>query len=77
MAGVNTSRGAVMSDVVYRSNIDIVRHAGPLRSATLPVESEPVWFGVHGAVADHYGVDPDVVEPHATTLDYVVAAAAG
>lgn len=66
-----------MNDVVYRSEIEIERHKGPLRSAKLPAEQELVWFGVHGAVADHYGVDPDVAEPHATTLDYIVAAAAG
>jgi hypothetical protein len=34
-------------------------------------------FGVHGAVAEHYGTDPKDSEPHATTLDYLVAAAAG
>ncbi len=34
-------------------------------------------FGVHGAVAAHYGVSAEVSEPHATTLDYVVAAAGG
>ena len=66
-----------MDEVVYRSEVEIQRHGGPLRSARLPAESEVVWFGVHGAVADHYGVDPDVSEPHATTLDYIVAAAAG
>ncbi len=64
-------------DVVYRSVVEIERVSGPLRSAKLPAEEETVWFGVHGAVADHYGVDPDVSEPHATTLDYIVAAAAG
>jgi hypothetical protein len=31
---------------------------------------------VHGAVAEHYGTDPEETEPHATTLDYLVAAAA-
>lgn len=66
-----------MGDVVYRSEVDIERKAGPLRSARLPAETDPVWFGVHGAVAEHYGVDPAVSEPHATTLDYIVAAAAG
>ena len=34
-------------------------------------------LGVHGAVAEHYKVPPNVLEPHATTLDYIVAAAAG
>lgn len=66
-----------MGEVVYTSKIAIERKQGPLRSATLPAESEPVQFGVHGAVAEHYGVSPEVSEPHATTLDYVVAAAAG
>ena len=50
---------------------------GPVRKAYLPAESEPVIFGVHGAVAEHYKVPPAVVEPRATTLDYIVAAAAG
>lgn len=50
---------------------------GPVRKAWLPAESEPVTFSVHGAVAAHYKVPPDVFAVHATTLDYVVAAAAG
>lgn len=67
-----------MSDpVVYTSQIRIERVKGPLRRAYLPVEPEPIFFGVHSAVAEHYKVDPQVHEPHATTLDYVVAAAAG
>jgi len=28
-------------------------------------------------VAEHYGVSPEDEEPHASTLDYVVAAAGG
>ena len=66
-----------MSDVVYKSHVRIERVKGPLRRAYLPSESEPVLFGVHGAIAEHYKVPADVFEPHATTLDYVVAAAAG
>jgi hypothetical protein len=50
---------------------------GPLRRAYLPAEQEPVLFGVHSEVAEHYGVDMKAHEPHATTLDYLVAAAAG
>ena len=64
-------------EVVYTSNVRIERVAGPLRRAYLPAEDEAVLFGVHSEVAEHYGVDPTVHEPHATTLDYVVAAAAG
>ncbi len=66
-----------MSEVVYRSNVRIERVKGPVRRAYLAAEPEPVIFGVHGAVADHYKVPPDLVEPHATTLDYIVAATAG
>lgn len=67
-----------MSDaVVYRSKVRIERVKGPLRRAYLPVEPEPVMFGVHSEVAEHYKVDPNVLEPHATTLDYLVSAAAG
>ena len=66
-----------MSDVVYVSNVRIERETGPLRLAYLPAEKEPVRFGVHGAIAEHYRVNPDLIEPNATTLDYVIAAAGG
>ena len=66
-----------MSDVAYESKVRIERVRGPLRRAFLPAEPQPVLFGVHGAVAQHYGVDMKDHAPHATTLDYVVAAAAG
>lgn len=66
-----------MPEVVYRSQVRIERLRGPLRRAWLPAETDPVMFGVHGAVADHYKVPREVLEPHATTLDYIVAAAAG
>jgi len=66
-----------MAEVVYRSEVRIEREKGPLRRAYLPAEPEPVIFGVHGAIAEHYKVPPDAFPPHATTLDYIVAAAAG
>ncbi len=66
-----------MSNIAYVSNVRIEREHGPLRLAFLPAEREPVKFGVHGAIAEHYGVSPEVSEPHATTLDYIVAAAGG
>lgn len=64
-------------DVVYVSSVQIERVKGPLRRAYLPEETEPVLFGAHSEIAEHYNVDPNVHEPHAATLDYVVAAAAG
>lgn len=66
-----------MADVVYTSRITIERVRGPLRYADVPGEDERVAFGVHGAVAEHYGVSMEEHEPHATTLDYIVAAAGG
>ena len=66
-----------MDNVAYVSSVRIERVKGPLRRAWLPAEQFPVLFGVHGAVAQHYKVPTDVLEPHATTLDYIVAAAAG
>jgi len=66
-----------VTDVVYTSRARIERIRGPLRRATLPAAAEPVWFGVHDEVADHYGVERGSEAEHATTLDYVVAAAAG
>ena len=67
-----------MSNVVYTSRSQIVRHMGPLRAAVLPGETEPVWFSVHGAIAAHYKVDPaTLTSSHAATIDYVIAAAAG
>ena len=63
--------------VVYVSESKIERIKGPLRRAYLPQVKEPVKFGVHSKVGEYYGVDPGVHEPQATTLDYVVAAAAG
>jgi hypothetical protein len=69
--------GRAVGEVVYRSEVDIERAHGPLRYAHIPAEAGAVTFGVHGAIADHYGAAEGGFEPHATTLDYVVAAAAG
>ena len=67
-----------MSDVAYTSNIRIERRKGPVRIAYLPGESQPVTFSVHGAIAEHYKVDPaTLTESHAATIDYVIAATAG
>lgn len=63
--------------VAYRSNVRIERVQGPIRRAYLPAHDGPVMLGVHSEVAEHYGVDNNVVDPHTTTLDYVIAAAAG
>jgi hypothetical protein len=66
-----------MADVVYRAEIPITRVKGPLRAAQMPTEPEPVQFGTHGPIARHYGVTGEVPNPHATTIDYVIAATGG
>ena len=72
------SEEPVMSDVVYVSKARIERKVGPVRIAYLPGESQPVTFSVHGAIAEHYKVDPaNLKESHASTIDYVIAATAG
>lgn len=66
-----------MAEVVYTSRVRIERIGGPLRRAEVPGCPEPVFFGVHDEIADHYGVARGGDAERATTLDYVVAAAAG
>jgi hypothetical protein len=67
-----------MSDVVYISKSSIERKQGPLRIAHLPGEPQPVTFSVHGAIAEHYKVDPaKLKESHSSTIDYVISATAG
>ena len=64
--------------IAYTSNVRLERVKGPLRIAYLPGEPQPVHFSTHGAIAAHYKVDPaKLTEPHAATIDYVVAATAG
>lgn len=65
-----------MGEVAYTSRVRIVRERGPNRIATLPTDAE-IPFGVHGAVAEHYGVSMQDFDPRPTTLDHVVAAAGG
>jgi hypothetical protein len=66
-----------MAHPAYLSRVRIHRQGGPQRLAFLPALDKPVEFGVHDEVAAHYHVDPGTVPPRPTTLDYVVAAAAG
>jgi hypothetical protein len=67
----------VTDPVVYRSRVRIERIKGPLRRAYLPAAKQPVLFGLHSEVAEHYGADPADHEPHTTTIDYLVGATAG
>ena len=66
-----------MAEVTYVSRVKVEPVEGKTRLAQIPGKEEPVLFGVHSEVAEHYGVAPESEEPHASTLDYVVAAAGG
>ena len=65
-----------MADVAYVSRVRVEPVEGRVRRAYLPIQEEPIFFGVHSEVAEHYGVSPEE-ESHDTTLDYLVAAAGG
>ncbi len=66
-----------MTDVKYVSRVRVELVEGRVRRAYLPIQEEPIFFGVHSEVAEHYGVSPEEEESHDTTLDYLVAAAGG
>jgi hypothetical protein len=66
-----------MSDVVYTSRVRVERLGGPNRRAYVPAREDPVLFGVHSDIAEHYCRDMTRWQPTTTTIDYLVAALAG
>ncbi len=60
---------------VWRVEVEPVEDKTP--RTRVPGADEPVLFGVHSEGAWPHGVSPDAEEPHASTLDYVAAAAGG
>jgi uncharacterized OsmC-like protein len=55
--------------------LTVVPGPGRTKVVTMPVDG-PVPMGMHGRVAEHYRVSATDFEAHATSLDYLVAAAA-
>lgn len=66
---------APMAEDVYTSRIRVERVKGPIRHAYIAPFAQPVRFGVHGAIKQFYGVEPDEEVP--ATLDYMIAAVGG
>ena len=66
-----------MGEPAYVSQVRVERQGGPLRAAYLPGEAEPTLYGMHGAVAEHYGAQPGQFPEHASTIDHLVGAALG
>lgn len=64
-----------MAEDVYTSRIRVERVKDPVRHAYIAPFEQPVRFGVHGAIKQFYGVEPDEEVP--ATLDYMIAAVGG
>ncbi len=72
-----TQRRTGMGDLAYVSQVRVERQGGPLRAAYLPGEDGPTLYGMHGAIAEHYGAQPGQFPEHASTIDHLVGAALG
>ena len=66
-----------MGELAYVSQVRVERQGGPLRAAYLPGDAEPTLYGMHGAIAEHYGAQPGQFPEHASTIDHLVGAALG
>jgi hypothetical protein len=66
-----------MGELAYVSKVRVERQGGPLRAAYLPGQAEPTLYGMHGAIAEHYGAQPGQFPEHASTIDHLVGAALG
>ncbi|WP_254920581.1 hypothetical protein [Blastococcus mobilis] len=66
-----------VADIAYVSEVRVERLGGRLRAAYLPGEEEATVYGMHGAIAEHYGVEPGTGPSHASTIDHLVGAALG
>lgn len=64
-----------MGEIVHTSRMRIEKVKGPIRHAYLEHFTDPIRFGVHGAIKKFYGVEPDEEVP--ATLDYMIAAVGG
>jgi hypothetical protein len=70
------TEGEAMSEVVYRSVVELTHRDGVERTMALP-GGEQIVVGVHSEIAEHYGREPGSFSPHSATLDHLVAAALG
>ncbi|MEU4571387.1 OsmC family protein [Nonomuraea sp. NPDC023979] len=64
------------STVAEIARVSVEAAPGRTKLVTVPLDGQ-VPMGMHGGVAEHYNVPLDTIEPHATTLDYLVGATAG
>lgn len=63
------------TEPIYTSRVRVQKIKGPIRHAFVHPFETPIRFGMHGAVKQFYGVEPDEEMP--STLDYLIAAVGG
>lgn len=73
-AAIGSERIAVP---IYSARVRVEARPGGIKLIHLPIETEPVPMGMHGPIAKHYKIPEGSYTPHASTLDYVIGAAAG
>jgi hypothetical protein len=66
-----------MGHLAYVSEVRVERLGGPLRAAYLPGQEQPTVYGMHDAIAEHYGAEPGQFASHASTIDHLVGAPLG
>ena len=67
-----------MGNLVHTTKAKIIQDKPPVRRAFVEDFSEPVYFGVHGGIADFYKVPKEkLTEVHPATLDYLVSSVGG
>ena len=64
-----------MGELLHTSRIKLIRDNGPVRRAFIEHFEAPFYYGVHTAIADFYGVQPEVEYP--STLDHIISAVGG
>ena len=64
------------SQVAQRPTFTVRPAEGRTKLVTMPVDGV-VPMGMRGEIAEHYKVPDQELTPHATTLDYLIGAAAG
>jgi uncharacterized OsmC-like protein len=74
-ARAEPSAPTVDEQVLYHT-VAHVRAEGRDKRVTFPVDGAEAVMGLNGGLADFYGAAPDSYVSHASTLDYVAAAAA-
>jgi hypothetical protein len=64
-----------MGELVHTCKVKLIRDKGPVRRAFIEHFPEPVYYGIHTAIANFYGVQPETEYP--ATLDHMIAAIGG